>query len=1652
MRLGSLRASFLSPVIASALVCLLLSLTLPSSSQTVVFSWGAPSLIDPTLPYADTTIRTAALDENVTDLTYSILSSCLLATTSAGSVYSSIPCSYYFGLSEAASPYDIDVQTTERFSKLAGSFSLPGLPVRGSVIFSLLGGKPVCWMLNGDGNIRSCVAGPYSSWTRPNITMAEAAAIARAPLDVTAFSPPEAPGTTFTSLQGFESVAFATTSSGKVFVSASPNSGLLGYNYTGANPLYLNQPFFSPVEDFPTDWVSTPKLDYGLAGQGPAYFAVALVDGELFVWGQLAIFRASAPADSTPTQESPYAPPIVLGYINLNSSQSINPSLSALRVDFSEVFTTTPLWSHASGGRDHINLVAENGTVVRIGPQGAVYHIQSVETILAAYSPGSSSGLADLASSYSAVQYLFSDGTMYSIFDDISDKSRIQMLATVPDNWDPNVPVKADFGTAVPPNYKVSKIYIKDILGFSGGIGMAVPKTRADTTVAPLVITPRLTDRPLALWGFGSGYMRSSIPYSSAAFLDMRIHPDFNSFAKYAFTASHALFLTTNGSVLASGSVNFGSMEGTSPLETEVSWTSIHPLPQWLFGDLAILDIAVGTDDSLVIASNGSLFYWGHVTNMRAAKRDETRRASTSSSTIAEDLSMSKALRYDPPTPSRPFIKVWASGSQFAAVDSSGLLYTWGSNWTYSESEYFTPVSHPNLLSSYGAVANFTFAGPERFYVLTSDASHGSRLILATSMRTDPASGAVNDEHAWYTVVDPTGQSSLSPSDVAQIDATKDFCLILSRSGRLYGLGTHALWFNNGTVPGNYSYPQLVTIRGLSSVNARKIALNQQLYALDDQGRLFATGGDTLSDLDGKDAAKRILSGHKVLDIFSWSDDTVGSGALLRGVDPFFDQGGMYLAIAEPSPTFVPQPDWSYEPHYMTATIGTNLLHSAIDASDMASMGGYARLLPVGHPLERSTTRFTNDTGSAWIYSDGLYPDGTPRKIFSESSFASLFPHTTKPSYFPRAADKQASKLVHTHVAYTAFHLFYDNCTILQIKPTNMGVWVSVDVSQFSSFESGFDTDYAAALSASGTPSYQQMYGLEFDLLTKYEHPQCALEGGTIVNVVCHSLADSYPSVSSSAYDASHWCVQLSGDGSIFTYGLYHSPTVMACQTGTLGEPADCTASSVLDELYTLQRVSGRLNTTGTIFDDALQGTNKPGGVQFSLGPQHALLVSSDGQVFGWGTNTLGQLSLAPTLGTIFPRLTELTPNLAASPGAIPSAQNATALVRHANGSSNIRSVLVSYRTSFAVLAGNTDIYAWGDNRYGLLGRGPESTTSFDLFSPNAARVNLPVNRPFLDFQCASTTCYVLYDDGTLYSWGSNAQNALARPISASTRLSNFGSPSSDADPTPLPVSMLTFPGRQRKIVEMKSSPSAARLVLRATLVDPSPQPSSTSPTPTTLRCRGNPPTPSATCVDGTWISNGDVTIGGASPASPHAPSSPSTPYSRPTLVIPSTTVIIGNLTVGSDALIIAELPLDFSTNKPLLNVTGCVFIEGELQITIDPTTWEQVKKKLDGKSALLIESSCGITVANLTTTLKAPKDCRVVKAKTSTSKLASGSFALSSVFIVDSKKCTRWAIILGSVLGAVIVISAVIAVACSIRRGNQSSTAAHRLKHSVTG
>jgi alpha-tubulin suppressor-like RCC1 family protein len=135
-------------------------------------------------------------------------------------------------------------------------------------------------------------------------------------------------------------------------------------------------------------------------------------------------------------------------------------------------------------------------------------------------------------------------------------------------------------------------------------------------------------------------------------------------------------------------------------------------------------------------------------------------------------------------------------------------------------------------------------------------------------------------------------------------------------------------------------------------------------------------------------------------------------------------------------------------------------------------------------------------------------------------------------------------------------------------------------------------------------------------------------------------------------------------------------------------------------------------------------------------GGTHALALESDGTVWSWGHNELGQLgNQLVTAAPVYP------------PTQIP-------------GLDNIQSIATSAPSSFAVAADGT-VWAWGDNSSGQLGDG--TTTNYP--SPIHLTTISNVRAIATNGNCT----YAVKTDGTIWSWGSNQNGILGTGGSAAS-------------------------------------------------------------------------------------------------------------------------------------------------------------------------------------------------------------------------------------------------------------------------------------------
>ena len=168
---------------------------------------------------------------------------------------------------------------------------------------------------------------------------------------------------------------------------------------------------------------------------------------------------------------------------------------------------------------------------------------------------------------------------------------------------------------------------------------------------------------------------------------------------------------------------------------------------------------------------------------------------------------------------------------------------------------------------------------------------------------------------------------------------------------------------------------------------------------------------------------------------------------------------------------------------------------------------------------------------------------------------------------------------------------------------------------------------------------------------------------------------------------------------------------------------------------------------------------------QVSAGNSHSLALDSDGNLYSWGVNYFGQL------GNGNNNAGQLTP----SKGSMP-----------ADGTKFTQISAGSYHSLALGTDGN--VYSWGYNDKGQLGRTPTSSTPANTPS----KVNLPagVSR-FTQVIAGGDHSLALGSDGNLYSWGDNTNGQLGRVTSGT----QDGTPGKVAMPTGVTITQASAPG-----------------------------------------------------------------------------------------------------------------------------------------------------------------------------------------------------------------------------------------------------------------
>ncbi len=142
----------------------------------------------------------------------------------------------------------------------------------------------------------------------------------------------------------------------------------------------------------------------------------------------------------------------------------------------------------------------------------------------------------------------------------------------------------------------------------------------------------------------------------------------------------------------------------------------------------------------------------------------------------------------------------------------------------------------------------------------------------------------------------------------------------------------------------------------------------------------------------------------------------------------------------------------------------------------------------------------------------------------------------------------------------------------------------------------------------------------------------------------------------------------------------------------------------------------------------------------FSAGAQHSVAVASTGAVFGWGYNAFGQLGI----GTNGSGVDKNVP-VAVDMSGVLNGMIVTAVAAGADHT--------------VALASNGTVYAWGLNTKGQVGDG---TTTAVRNAPVAVNVSgVLAGKKIKAVAAGESHCVVLADDGKVYTWGDNSYGQL---------------------------------------------------------------------------------------------------------------------------------------------------------------------------------------------------------------------------------------------------------------------------------------------------
>jgi alpha-tubulin suppressor-like RCC1 family protein len=517
-------------------------------------------------------------------------------------------------------------------------------------------------------------------------------------------------------------------------------------------------------------------------------------------------------------------------------------------------------------------------------------------------------------------------------------------------------------------------------------------------------------------------------------------------------------------------------------------------------------------------------------------------------------------------------------------------------------------------------------------------------------------------------------------------------------------------------------------------------------------------------------------------------------------------------------------------------------------------------------------------------------------------------------------------------------------------------------------------------------------------------------DGFGIVRAVCSSDMTNLEEVINSG--ASALCALISVNSDVYMMQVGKSSQ---CESGLFGDNIQ-----KCRDRETFLEITSLATTTVSMYHPYKVPRAYPSALDSELldirvGHAHVVALMKDGRIVTWGRNDLNQLGRASSGSTVSEKrgihaaLEKLDANFVDS-DALP-----TSMVLPMPGI--VSGIEVCGDTNYLVVE-NREVWAWGANTWGLLGSGDFSALSQSM----PERVALPdASGALKSLKCGLRTCFAVYEDGRIWTWGfgSPTSGVLLRPLGAMPV-------SLDVVYDPQPAVALEFstvpPGYIPTDVWPSESDDAVVVISQL-----APQ------------CTGASPGPGFTCFGDTWTHDGDLSL--------------LLEDVDGTIHVTGPTTVDGNFTLGPGQVITFNINANnLESDVPFLNVTGCFIMEGEVRIEIDPSSWQEVKDKIDGLERPLVESNCLPKLLAgdgkpLYFAVQKPKDCKSVNSRATATERGEARSSLNAAFTLNYSRCEKWWIILLCVIGAILIVIGIVIIAYRVHYARIHKNSIHRLQ-----